>query len=492
MAALGTVVAINGTTDAVKNVIVVTESGVKKPLRLGDTIQPGDTIITPNGVIVELQLQNGKVMQVFAEQLVKFTPEFADAIPPSSGDSAVDQATIQAVIKAINEGRDIGEVLEETAAGLSGGGSTVYGFDIVNLLRIVEQLNPVAFQFESGRIEIPEINFAFADPNQGAFSGAPATPPVDNLPVAVNDTVNATEDAVFNGNLAANDTSSADGGNVWALGTGATHGTVIINANGTFSYTPNANYNGPDSFTYTITDADGDISTATVTVNVAAVNDIPVANPDVASTPINTAINNINVKANDIDADGDTLIVSSPVLANPALGTVTLNPDGTINFVPAPTTTGPVIINYTLSDNNGGTSVGTLTVNVGNNTPPTGANNTFTFDEDTSKTFAASDFGFNDVDLGQTLLTVRIDSLPSAGSLKLNGTDVIAGQIILQAQLGNLVFTPAPNANGANYASFTFSVQDNLGAFDTTPNTITLNVTPVNDAPVLSLSLIHI
>ena len=44
------------------------------------------------------------------------------------------------------------------------------------------------------------------------------------------------------------------GGNVWSLTTGAIHGTVTVNADGTFSYVPAANYNGPDSFTYTITD----------------------------------------------------------------------------------------------------------------------------------------------------------------------------------------------------------------------------------------------
>ncbi|HQN64375.1 MAG TPA: retention module-containing protein, partial [Methylophilus sp.] len=180
MAVLGTVVAINGTTDAVNHVMVLTESGVKKSVRLNDTIQLGDTVITPPGVIVELQLVNGKVLPIFAEQIVKFTQEFADAVPSSSGDSAVDQATIQAVIKAINEGRDIGDVLEETAAGIDSGSTTSYGFDFVNLRRIVENLNPLAFQFEANRIETPEITFAVADPNQGVLptSGAgPSTPP---------------------------------------------------------------------------------------------------------------------------------------------------------------------------------------------------------------------------------------------------------------------------------------------------------------------------
>ena len=85
------------------------------------------------------------------------------------------------------------------------------------------------------------------------------------------------EDTPLTGTLATNDTPSGDGGNVWAVATGPSNGTVTVGTDGSFAHTPNADYNGPDSFTYTITDADGDISTATATINVAPVNDVPVA-----------------------------------------------------------------------------------------------------------------------------------------------------------------------------------------------------------------------
>ncbi|MEN9466155.1 MAG: hypothetical protein RL081_156 [Pseudomonadota bacterium] len=57
------------------------------------------------------------------------------------------------------------------------------------------------------------------------------------------------------------------------------NGTVVVNADGTFTYTPNANFTGADSFTYTITDADGDTSTATVSFNVGSVDDRLTAMP---------------------------------------------------------------------------------------------------------------------------------------------------------------------------------------------------------------------
>ncbi|UXY14237.1 Ig-like domain-containing protein [Chitiniphilus purpureus] len=233
---------------------------------------------------------------------------------------------------------------------------------------------------------------------------------------------------------------------------------------------------------FTVQSADG--TSHVISVVISGTNDDPVAGVDVASTAINTPISNLNVLANDTDVDGNPLTVTGASVVDPSKGTVTLNPDGTLNFVPAGNVTGPVSISYQIDDGAGGSATGTLTVNVGANTPPTGADQTVTLQEDGSHGFSAADFGFSDSDVGQTLQAVRIDSLPGAGSLTLNGVPVSAHQVINVADLGNLVFTPAANANGVGYASFTFSVQDSAGVFDAVPNTVSFNVTPVNDAPV--------
>ena len=165
MAILGTVVSINGAPDAVDKVVVISDGGVKRVLHLNDGVKTGDTIITPEGVIVELELANGKPLAIFAGQTVKVTDELADAVPASSGDSAIDQATIQAVITAINEGRDISDVLEETAAGLDGGAVTAYGFGFEILPRIIEGLNPLAFDFASNRTDNIDIQPLFSEEN---------------------------------------------------------------------------------------------------------------------------------------------------------------------------------------------------------------------------------------------------------------------------------------------------------------------------------------
>jgi hypothetical protein len=128
----------------------------------------------------------------------------------------------------------------------------------------------------------------------------------------------------------------------------------------------------------------------------------------------------------------------------------------------------------------------TLTTSVNSvNDAPTGADKTVTVLEDGSKTFAAADFGFIDAKDGNTLSAVIITTLPSAGTLTLNGTAVNKNQSIAAADLSKLVYTPAANANGSNYATIGFKVQDNGGGADisVTANTLTINVTAVNDAP---------
>ncbi|MGE8501468.1 MAG: retention module-containing protein [Pseudomonas sp.] len=118
------------------------------------------------------------------------------------------------------------------------------------------------------------------------------------------------------------------------------------------------------------------------------------------------------------------------------------------------------------------------------NDAPTSADNTVTTDEDTSRSFTSADFTFNDVDAGDSLKAIRINSLPASGNLSLGNEAVTIGMIITAAQIASLVYTPAANASGNS--SFSFSVQDQSGAFSTTPNTMIIQVAAVDDAPGLS------
>ncbi|WP_340123641.1 retention module-containing protein, partial [Methylobacter svalbardensis] len=278
MANLGTVVALNGEAS------VVNEKGIKRALHQGDVVQTGETIITTNGVIVDLKLVNGRTIQVGSEQTVRFTQELADSIPPDSADSSVDQASIQAVIKAVGEGKDISTVLEETAAGLGASG-TSYGFSFVNLLRISEGVTPIdyAYDFSRGAPVDPVIGQVATNPplEPAPVEDVIASSPViiindvNNPPAANNDALTTAEDTpltIAASALTGND-SDPEGDTYSITGfTQTSNGTLAQNQDGSFTYTPNANYNGGDSFTYTITDSQGATDTATVTINVTPVN----------------------------------------------------------------------------------------------------------------------------------------------------------------------------------------------------------------------------
>ncbi|MCP4238484.1 MAG: hypothetical protein GY770_33755, partial [Aestuariibacter sp.] len=112
------------------------------------------------------------------------------------------------------------------------------------------------------------------------------------------------------------------------------------------------------------------------------------------------------------------------------------------------------------SGDNTGTPVATSTVNVNPvNDAPTAANNTVTTNEDTTYTFSASDFSYTDIE-SDTMASIKITTLETAGALQLSGVDVTLNQVITKANIdaGNLKFVPVANANGSSYDSFAFSV----------------------------------
>ena len=102
---------------------------------------------------------------------------------------------------------------------------------------------------------------------------------VNAAPVAANDTIITNKDTIKNGSLPA--ATDADGDAVTYVKTSdPSHGTVTVNVNGTYTYTPTTGYNGADSFTYTVSDGKSGSNTYTVAITVTPVNDAPVAGND--------------------------------------------------------------------------------------------------------------------------------------------------------------------------------------------------------------------
>jgi predicted outer membrane repeat protein len=171
------------------------------------------------------------------------------------------------------------------------------------------------------------------------------------------------------------------------------------------------------------------------------------------------------------------------------------NGSRTLQITPAAGQSGATTITVTVTATNGRTATDTFDLTVGAvNDPPVGTDNTVTTNEDTAYTFTAADFGFSDPNdtPPNTLLAVKITTLPGAGALTNNNVAVNAGDFIPVANIngGLLKFTPVANEFGSPYTSFTFQVQDNGGGtdLDPTPNTMTINVTAINDPPSFTIA----
>ena len=219
------------------------------------------------------------------------------------------------------------------------------------------------------------------------------------------------------------------------------------------------------------------------------------------------------VLANDIDSDNDLLTVTevngnAVDVGNPIIlasgAQLTLNPDGSFTYTPSVDFNGTDSFTYKANDGSVDSNIATVTITVNPvNDAPAGANNTVSTNEDTDYTFTAADFGFTDVNdsPADTLLNVIISTPPSNGTLFIDANDdgvVDTGETLTASAVvsltditaGKLKFKPVTDANGAGYDSFTFQVQDDGGTAyggvdtDQTANTITIDVTSVNDGPV--------
>src|SRR6185295_7036394 len=116
--------------------------------------------------------------------------------------------------------------------------------------------------------------------------------PVNDAPVANADAYSTAEDTTLNASsVLANDTDADANVLTAILVSSVSHGSLTLNANGTFSYVPAANYNGPDSFTYKANDGTADSTTVTVSITVTAVNDPPVAVNDSYTGSEDTPLN---------------------------------------------------------------------------------------------------------------------------------------------------------------------------------------------------------
>ena len=295
--------------------------------------------------------------------------------------------------------------------------------------------------------------------------------PINDDPVANDDNLAAIEGEITNLNLAGNDTDAENGLNLASIviTTDPLYGSYVVNNDGTVDYNHNGSETTFDSFTYTIEDDTGAISSeATVNLTITEVNDDPVAVDD-SATVDEDAVVTIDLVVNDYDVDGTLDLSSIVIVSNPSSGTILDNGDGTVEYTHDGSETIFDSFTYTINDDLGAPSnVATVSIDVTPvNDAPVAGNDSFTVAEgsDTALNLVAND---SDAEDGLVLTSISILPGPSNGTLVDNGD-------------GTVNYTHDGTETISD--SFTYTIEDDIGV-PSSPATVTLTITPVNDAPV--------
>ena len=286
----------------------------------------------------------------------------------------------------------------------------------------------------------------------------------NQAPVAADDNFTTDEDLPVIIDVLAND-NELDGDSLSvAQVQGVQGGTAVINQDGTILFTPTADFNGVATFSYVLQDAAGLQSVAYVSITVVAVNDAPIAQDDFIILDEDT-LAQIGVLTNDSDVDGDDISVDN-IVTQPAHGSIQINPDGTIQYIPAANFHGTDSFTYRISDGKGGFGEATVSIVVNSvNDAPIAQDDFIILNEDTLAQIAVLT---NDSDIdGDNVSVDNIVTQLAHGSIQINPN-------------GTIQYTPAANFHGTD--SFTYRVSDGKGGFDDA--TVSIVVNSVNDAPV--------
>ncbi|MET2947465.1 tandem-95 repeat protein [Vibrio owensii] len=307
-----------------------------------------------------------------------------------------------------------------------------------------------------------ELTFTATDPDGESVSQT-VDFTVNAVADIVADSADIVEDTPTVLNVLGNDTFEGQSPVVSVeAGNGPANGTVVVNDDGTITYTPDQDYNGSDEFTYTVTSG-GVTETTTVTLNVTPVNDKPVVENTIADQVLSEDFTPYTIDLNDAFSDVDNadseLTFSVSGNSNIQVSIV----DGIATITPTADWNGSEELTFTATDLSGLEASQTVdfTVNAVADIVSDSAN----IVEDTPTILGVLD---NDSFEGQSpVVSVEAGNGPANGSVVVNDD-------------GTITYTPDQDYNGAD--EFTYTVTSG-GVTETT--TVTLNVTPVNDKPVV-------
>lgn len=286
--------------------------------------------------------------------------------------------------------------------------------------------------------------------------------PINDAPVAQAGILTTNEDAAKNGVVVATDVELQT--LLYSIVTDPGKGTLTVfnQDTGDFTYVPNPDASGSDSFTFKASDGLLDSNVAVVTVSINDVNDAPVAQAGSLTTDEDAAKNGMLVAA---DVDSPTLTYS--IVTNGSKGTATItNPvTGAYTFTPDPDASGSDSFTFKASDSLADSNVESVTVSINAvNDAPVAQTGSLSTDEDTAK--------------NGMLAAADVDGPTLTYSIVTNGSKGTAA--ITNSATGAYTYTPNPDANGSD--NITFKAND--GEYDSNQATVTIDISPVNDPPV--------
>ena len=325
------------------------------------------------------------------------------------------------------------------------------------------------------------FELALSGPTNGvSIGGSPATVTItddDDAPIGGADSYFVAEDdelTVAAPGVLANDSDADTGaGSLDAVSaTSAVHGTVSLNANGSFGYEPDADFTGTDTFTYRVSDGPNQSNPVTVIVQVEPQADAPVAAADsysvVEDSPLAALVP--GVLANDLDPDLDVDALSVVVVEGVKHGTLTATGGGSLSYRPVANYSGPDSFTYRASDGELQSAVVEVSITVdATNDAPIAVPDSYAVVEDSPLAALVPGVLANDLDpdLDVDALSVVVVEGVKHGTLTATGG-------------GSLSYRPVANYSGPD--SFTYRVSD--GTAQSAPVEVSIAVDATDDAPV--------
>ena len=395
-----------------------------------------------------------------ASALISITVNPINDQPMAMADQADTQEDTSVIIKVLSNDQDIdGDELSVVAiTSLPTRGTALINGD-----------NTITYVPQDNHNGLDSFVYKISDGHGGENT---ATVSVDigatnDGPVAIDDPISVSEDGSITINVVSNDVDVDNDALVISATTVPSSGTITNNGDGTISYSPNPNYHGTDTFQYTISDGH-EFDDAVVSITINPVNDAPISYNDGfgVNEDGTLVISAPGILANDVDVD--SALLSAVMVSSTTSGDLTLDSDGSFVYSPNPNYHGTDSFTYVTNDGQTNSIPATVAITINPvNDAPVAVDDVTTTQEDIPLEILALSLVGNDQDMDLDALTITSTQSPINGLVAMDGNTI--------------TFTPTANFEGN--ASFEYVLSD---GFLTDVGLATINVTPVNDVPVIA------